>query len=367
MKNFYFYFLILLTASGIISCNNKGESNKNGNIKDTNFVSDAPKTLLSMTLSDPKGKNYVIGEKISIQVQNPQKIVCDSALLFINSKEKIKLGVDLKYEWNTTLAKCGTNTLSVDYYTAAGKENVQKNVVLLSDVKPKTYTFKIKNTYKHDKQAYTQGLFWHNGFMYEATGLEGESTVRKVKLETGDVIQSFAIPRDVFGEGITLSDDKIVQISWQGGRGFVYDANTFQHLEEFSYSGEGWGITTDGKKLYMTNGTNQVHVLENKSYTIIEELEVCDNEGPVKYLNELEFIEGEIYSNIYRYDKIVRIDPKTGKVLAYVDLSHILPFEDYKAETDVLNGIAYDAAKKRLFVTGKLWPKLFEIELVEKR
>jgi glutamine cyclotransferase len=368
MKNISIYILVFYSILiAITACkNDSNSSTADKNIDKLDTKADSISNL-KITISSPSNeKNYVIGDKISISVgvknQNPD----DSIVLLVNNKKNIILKKDFTYIWETKSEKVGTNTVDVHYKSSKVNERQQKKIILYSDIKPKEYGYKIKNTYKHDVLAYTQGLFWYNGFLYEATGLEGESTVRKVKLETGDVVQSFAIPSDVFGEGIVLSDNRIIQITWQSGRGFVYDINTFKQIGEFSYAGEGWGITSDGEKLFMTNGTNQVHVLEKQSFSIIDELEVYDDKGPVKYLNELEYINGEIYANIYRYEKIVRIDPKTGKVLAYIDLGHILPMSDYTTQTDVLNGIAYDAAKKRLFVTGKLWPKLFEIELTEK-
>jgi glutamine cyclotransferase len=359
--------LSVLSLCLIFSCKTKSGENQPINNNENQITNADSASNLIITILPPKNeKNYVVGEKITISVGFKKQIAADSVVLLLNDKKSIVLKKEFTFIWDTKDEKTGTNIIEAEYNTEKGRDRIQKKVILYSNIKPKEYGFRIKNTYKHDVLAYTQGLFWHDGFLYEATGLESESTVRKVKLETGDVIQSFAIPSDVFGEGITLSDNKIIQISWQNGKGFVYDAVTFKQIDEFSYSGEGWGITTDGEKLFMSNGTSQIHILEKQSYSIIDELEVYDDKGPVKYLNELEYINGEIFANIYRYEKIARIDPQTGKVLAYIDLSHILPMTDYTQQTDVLNGIAYDAEKKRLFVTGKLWPKLFEIELVAK-
>jgi glutamine cyclotransferase len=365
MKNIFFVFALFLIA--FISC--KPQSEKNNAVGDTlnhGSIIDTVENIL-VSLSPPSnGKNYVLGDKITITVNRKNNKDIDSVALLLNNKTKVVLDKEMKFIWDTKNEKTGTNLIEVEYKTRKTLRKVAKKLILFSDIKPQKYGFKIKNTYKHDVLAYTQGLFWYNGFLYEATGLKGESTVRKVKLENGDVVQSFAIPSDVFGEGITMSDNKIVQITWQDGKGYVYDIVSFKQVDEFGYSGEGWGLTSDGQKLFMSNGTPQIHILENQSYSIIDELEVYDEKGPVKYLNELEYINGEIYANIYRYETIARIDPNTGKVLAYIDLSHILPMTDYTHNTDVLNGIAYDSEKKRLFVTGKLWPKLFEIELTEK-
>jgi glutaminyl-peptide cyclotransferase len=241
---------------------------------------------------------------------------------------------------------------------------IQKfSVTFMSDIVPKTYGYEIIKVYPHDTKAYTQGLVFDNGFLYEATGLKGESTLRKEQLSTGDPIQSISLDSQIFGEGITIFNDKIIQLSWQNNIGFVYDKKTFQLLEKFNYPTEGWGLTNDRKNLIMSDGTNKLYFLEPQSYSEIGRIEVFDNKGPVDELNELEYINGQVYANIYRTDKIACIDPKTGKVLAYIDLSKLLPSGDYLPDTDVLNGIAYDIAGKRLFVTGKKWPKLFEIKV----
>ena len=281
-------------------------------------------------------------------------------------QETVLRSENLVYKWNTKETKVGKNIIEVELNKNGKRFRKQKSILLYSDVMPENYTYKVVNVYKHDVKAYTQGLFYDNGFLYEATGLKGESTVRKVKLESGEVFQSFAISKEVFGEGIVLYKDKIIQLSWEAGRGFVYDFASFKLIDEFSYEGEGWGICTDGKYLYMSNGSHQIKVLEDQTYSKINTLEVYDHERPVRYLNEMEYINGYIYANIYQYERIVKVDPSTGKVIAYIDLSGILPMNDYTNKTDVLNGIAYDSSGDRMFVTGKNWPKLFEIKLVKK-
>ncbi len=363
-------FLIFLLSFSVFtnSCKSdkeKAEKNKTGN--QTNEVKDIVNNPLTLIIENAQDKKYVFGDKIKIKVDVENLIPKDTIYLSINNNETAKLTKDnLSFIWDTKNAHTGKNSVSIELNKNNQRFRKQQFVTIFSDEIPEEYTYKIVNVYKHDKHAYTQGLFYHNGFLYEATGLKGESTVRKVKLETGEVLQSFAIPKDVFGEGITLYNNKIIQISWEAGRGFVYDFNTFKHLDEFTYTGEGWGICNDDKHLFMTNGSAEVKILEPETYSQIGTFEVYDNEGPVVYLNELEYIDGYIYANIYQYEKIVKFDPKTGKVAAYIDLSHILPMNDYKPDTDVLNGIAYDNNNKRLFVTGKLWPKLFEIKLIKK-
>ena len=232
-----------------------------------------------------------------------------------------------------------------------------------SDVIP-IYSYSIVNTYPHDPDAFTQGLVFEDGVLYEGTGLYGQSTLRRVELETGAILQIRELPDQFFGEGITIHENKIIQLTWRSNVGFVYDRSSFELLEEFSYSTEGWGITHDGEHLIMSDGTSTLHLLDPQTFEKTGQLEVFDNDGPVTRLNELEYIQGEIYANIWQTDRVARIAPATGRVIGWVDLEGLLTTEDLSEPVDVLNGIAYDAEADRLFVTGKLWPKLFEIELI---
>jgi glutamine cyclotransferase len=363
---YYFSFFILMSILLISSCKTEGNRNTGENNEITTNGKDDKNNplLLKIEVSD---KDKRTGDVIRVSIEGSNLETGDTVLLFINKQEAHKFGYNhLSFDWNTAQAKTGTNILDIELEKDGLKYTRQERIILFSNIVPEKYTYKVKNTYKHDENSYTQGLFYYAGFLYEATGLKGESTVRKVKPETGEVLQSFAIPSDVFGEGILKFEDRIIQISWDSNRGFVYDFSTFKLIDEFSYQGEGWGLCTDEKFLYMTNGSNRIKILETESYSEINSLEVYDDKGPVKYLNELEYIEGYIYSNIYQYDHIAKIDPVTGKVLAYIDLKGLLPMNDYTNKTDVFNGIAYDRESKRIFVTGKNWPKLFEIQIVKK-
>lgn len=227
------------------------------------------------------------------------------------------------------------------------------------------WTYQVVNTYPHDREAFTQGLEYRNGFLYEGTGLHGRSTLRKVKLETGVVLQKLSLPTHFFGEGISVLGDRIVQLTWQSEVGFVWGLQDFKLQRQFSYRGEGWGLTTDGRHLYFSDGTNEIRVLDGQTLAEIRRIRVLENGRPLKDLNELEWVEGEILANVWQTDRIVKINPLTGRVTGSIDLTGILPAPE-RAGADVLNGIAYDAAGKRLFVTGKLWPKLFHIRLVKK-
>ena len=238
------------------------------------------------------------------------------------------------------------------------------NSSLPSDSDAPVYTYRVINTYPHDRKAFTQGLVFDDGILYEGTGLNGRSTLRRVDLESGNVLQMRELPSEFFGEGITLYDDKIIQLTWQSRVGFVYDKSSFELLQKFSYSTEGWGITHDGERLIMSDGTSTLYFLDFQTMDFTGQVEVTEKHGPVTNLNELEYIDGEIYANIWKSERIARISPQTGRVLGWIDMKGLLKPEDLKEPVDVLNGIAYDIQNNRLFVTGKLWPKLFEIEVI---
>ena len=233
-------------------------------------------------------------------------------------------------------------------------------------VKPPEYTFRIIHTFPHDSTAYTQGLVYHDGFLYEGTGLHGRSSLRKVRLETGEVIQKVDLDPKYFGEGITIFKDKVVQLTWQSELGFVYNLSDFHLLRQFSYSGEGWGLTTHGAEIFMSDGTAAIRVLDGNTLREKRRITVQDGNTPVTQLNELEFVQGQIFANVWRTDRIARISPQNGKVVGWIDLAGILSPVYRRDQDAVLNGIAYDAAGNRLFVTGKLWPSIFEIQLVPK-
>lgn len=229
------------------------------------------------------------------------------------------------------------------------------------------YTYRVVHVYPHDPQAFTQGLEYQAGFLYEGTGLRGHSTLRKVELPTGKVLRAIALDPGFFGEGITVINGRVVQLTWQAQEGFVYDQQTFRLLHTFQYSGEGWGLTNDSKRIYMSDGTAQIRCLDPLTLKELRRFTVHDGDRQITELNELEWVRGEIYANVWQTDRIARIAPSDGRVLGWIDLSGILPKQDQNGQIDVLNGIAYDSMGDRLFVTGKLWPKLFEIRIVPKR
>jgi glutaminyl-peptide cyclotransferase len=227
------------------------------------------------------------------------------------------------------------------------------------------FGYQIVHVYPHDPNAFTQGLQYLDGVLYEGTGLLGRSSIRRVALETGKVEQKRDVPAQYFGEGITVWKNVLIELTWQSHVAFVYDRATFEPKRQFSYPGEGWGLTHDGTNLIMSDGTDELRYLDPVTFVEKRRLKVTAAGAPLRDLNEIEFVKGEIFANIWQTDYVARIAPATGKVTAYIDLRRLLsPAE--RAQTDVLNGIAYDAARDRLFITGKLWPKLFEIKIIAK-
>lgn len=236
--------------------------------------------------------------------------------------------------------------------------------LMSEDARPPTVLeYEIVKSWPHDRAAFTQGLIYRDGFLYESTGLNGRSSLRKVKLETGEVVQRESVASEYFAEGLTDWKDRLIQITWQSQIGFSYDLKTFESKGQFNYSGEGWGITHDDKRLIMSDGTSTLRFLDPQSFKQTGALEVTYQGRPLANLNELEFVRGRIFANVWQSNSIVVIDPGSGRVTAQIDLPGLLNAEDRAVGVDVLNGIAYDARHDRLFVTGKLWPKIFELKL----
>ena len=235
---------------------------------------------------------------------------------------------------------------------------------------PKRYIAQVVRSYPQDPDAYTQVLLFHDGFLYESTGKIGHSSLRKVELKSGRVIQQHDLGGDYFGEGLALHDGRLTQITWQNERGFVYELESLKQLKTFSYDGDGWGLTTDGAHLIMSDGSSVIYFRDPKSFEVVRKIEVRDHLERIRQINELEYIDGEIYANVLYRDQIFRISPKNGHVLGVIECSHLLGSEGIERSTlkdphdAVLNGIAYDAKGKRLFLTGKHWPKLFEVRIV---
>ncbi len=224
-------------------------------------------------------------------------------------------------------------------------------------------SYEAVSSYPHDPTSFTQGLLWHDGALYEGTGLEGRSKLRRLEFPSGRVLKEINLSSEYFGEGLALVNNRLIQLTWKSHRGFVYDVDSFRKLEEFTYDTEGWGLTYDGSNLILSDGSSNLFYLDPQTFKPIRKLAVTMNGQPLTELNELEFIEGEIWSNVWQTDLIVRIDPSSGRVTSFLSLKGILAPSDRTGREDVLNGIAYDAEKKRIFITGKLWPRVFEIRV----
>jgi glutamine cyclotransferase len=232
---------------------------------------------------------------------------------------------------------------------------------------PRVDTFRVIKIYPHDPAAYTQGLIYRDGFLFESTGLNGQSTLRKVKLETGEVVQQHRLRQEFFAEGLAEWNGQLVQLTWRSNIAFVYDLASFSVRRTFGYAGEGWGLTRDREGFILSDGTEQLRFLRPDTFNEVRRVTVTDGGIPVRDLNELEYVRGEVYANVWHTDRIARISPQSGQVVGWIDLQGLMSSGYRLAPEAVLNGIAYDAASDRLFVTGKLWPRLFEIEVVPRK
>jgi len=262
--------------------------------------------------------------------------------------------------------KSGRNIITVKSYNNNNStDKVVTHVITVLDHIPPTHKVKIINKFEHNVTAYTQGLIFENNYLYEGTGQYGESMLKKIDLEKNSLIQSYNLPKEVFGEGIVLHNKKIYQLSWRSQRAFVYDLKSFSLLHEFQYETEGWGITNYGENLIMSDGTQNLYIIEPESFSVLDKLQVTDNIGPIHNLNELEWINGKIWANVYLSNTIVIIDPKTGFVEKKLDLTDLVPSTFANANDNVLNGIAYDKEADKIYVTGKRWPILYEIKIIE--
>ena len=364
MKSILITSLSFLVLTVLFSC-----STDHANRLKTSGKTDSTSITINNSLSIDaplNSESFTLGAKVPFKIRNTSaSIKFDSLQIFINEKKVFSTDSNqVISEWKANSTNVGRSRLRVSAFKA-GKtvETASTSFILLSDIKPKTLHFKLINTFVHDPQAYTQGLVFENGIFYESTGQYGQSSLRKVDLKSGEVKQSINLAREIFGEGLASYGNKLIQITWKTQVAFVYDKQTFKQLNKFNYQGEGWGITYDGKNLIMSNGSENLTFFDTEYYTEQGHIEVCDDKEAVRWLNELEYIKGEIYANIYQEASIAVIDPVSGKVKAYLDLSSLIP-EKLKSDNDhVLNGIAYNPENGHLFVTGKDWPSLYEIQV----
>ncbi|WP_456422351.1 glutaminyl-peptide cyclotransferase [Lutibacter sp.] len=315
-------------------------------------------------------KKIQSSQELTISISEKGNKPIDSVQFSIDSK-KIKT-----HKNSITLKindyKLGKHTVTAIIFYENKTKKISKPIYFMADAAPEIYTYKIINTYPHDKNAYTQGLVFYNGFLYEGTGRKGSSSIRKVELKTGKVLQEYDLSQEYFGEGITIFNNKLYQLTWQSGIGFIYNLETFKKEKDFKYtkSLEGWGLTNNNKQLIKTDGTERIWFLNPD--TLLEEnyIEAYTNKQKVEKLNELEYINGKIYANRWQLNSILIIDPLTGKVEGVVNLNSLktkIKREQTLDDSDeVLNGIAFDKENNRIFITGKHWSKLYEVEFIKK-
>jgi len=358
--------LAILVSTGI-SC-----SPGNGSSERIPVPQSKPERITSL-LEPSAALTLPLGEEIKVLLSIPDSVRVDSIGVYLGgdlkqtfraSGEEVFRG-SFEFKVATEGENTGKSGLRLRlFFQGGGSENHSTQLTFLSPVKPVEYGYQVVNTFPHDLKAYTQGLEYVDGVLYEGTGNYGTSSLRRVSLETGEVLKIRDLDQDLFGEGITVLGERIYQITYKSQVGFIYDKTTFQEIQKIYYQNrEGWGLTNNGTELIMSDGTNVLYFLDPELFTIKRQIEVYHNEGPASSLNELEFIQGKIWANRYFTDEIVIIDPETGIVEGRINLKGILRASDRKPTTDVLNGIAWDPEGERVFVTGKFWPFLFEIKI----
>jgi glutaminyl-peptide cyclotransferase len=358
--------LFVIALSSIISCSGTSEKVKTKE-SGSNSETEPAKKMIEV-LSPADNGTFSLKDKIAFSVAPAAGThEIDSVQLWF-AGERIStifsLPASIEIEGKSVKAPGRKALRAVAYKSGFRPQTITLFISMVSDIVPETYKYKVKKIYNHDPKAFTQGLVWDNGVFYEGTGQEGASSLRKVDPETGKVLSQVNLDAGLFGEGIAVVNDRIYQITWTTRVGFVYDKSNFSVINKIYYQTQGWGLTTFGEKLVMSDGTNTIWFLDQE-FNVTSSIEVWDNKGKVDNLNELEMVEGELWANIWQTDKIARIDIQTGKVLGYIELNNLLPRSSREGTTDVLNGIAYDPVGKRIFVTGKYWPKLFEIEVIK--
>ena len=333
-----------------------------GDSTETNSGQNAAKASYFDMASPARGSVYSLGDTVLLKLSaKPNAPEVDSVEVLIDG-QKVATFTGTEYAWPTEGATVGRKIIRLMVYGGSEPETVRTSTTLHSNLVPEVWGYRVINRYPHDRQAFTQGLEYYQGYLYEGTGQKGASSLRKVDILTGSVVQQHDLAPEYFGEGITRVGDELVQITWQSRTGWVYDLATFSEKRSFNYPTEGWGIAHNGEHIVMSDGTNRLYLMNPEDFTQQGQLEVYDHEGPVKELNELEIINGEVYANIWTTDRIARIDLATGRVLSYIEMTGLLP--QRTGQEDVLNGIAHDAATGRTWVTGKYWPNLFEVAFV---
>jgi glutaminyl-peptide cyclotransferase len=370
--DYHKYFLLvsfLLFVSWILSCSSRSGNaiksrNESLDINKVNYTADLVKMVSPAENAEFKLKDQIW---VSLVPVGDEKLI-DSVKVFFDGKAAVLL---TSAPWECLVGSSftgmtGRKSVKAVAYTREKSQSVTRFVIVYSDIVPKRYSYKVINTYPHDTEAFTQGLFYDNGILYEGTGQETGSSLREVELETGRVLRQHNLDPSLFGEGITLYKDRIYQVTWRNKVGFIYNKSDFRVINKIFIQTEGWGLTTINDRIVMSDGSNVLYFHEPEMFDAVSRIEVYDNEKKVDQLNELEYIDGEIWANIWQTDLIARIDPLSGKVNSYIDMSPLYPDSKRREiNADVLNGIAWDARGGRIFVTGKRWPKLYEIKITE--
>ncbi|MDB5002228.1 MAG: glutaminyl-peptide cyclotransferase [Mucilaginibacter sp.] len=325
-----------------------------------------------ITITPDAGTSYKTGDKVTVKV-NYGDLKPDSIAYLIDSVRVGSGKGSAGFFVKTDSLPMGPRTITVKVYSGGKSQEISTNIVLLPAKAPEEFTYKVIKKFPHDTSAYTEGFLYKDGYLYETTGTAGQSDLRKVDLQTGKVVQRQKLDAKYFGEGSAIIGDKIVMFTYRDKIGFVFDKNTFKLLSTFNNNVgiEGWGVTFDGNKMYLDDSTNRIWFLDKNDYHQTGFIDVYDNKGPINMVNELEYIDGKLYSNVYTTDTILVINPKTGAVLQRANMANLWPQSQRPANFDnsnnVLNGIAWDAKGKRLFVTGKKWPYVYQVEFVKKK
>ena len=361
--------LILLVVL-ILSCSGKSEKVKEAKTAISTVVNEeAANSKIIKIISPEENTGFKLNQPVKVVLAPEDKsTVPDSVTLYFNGLYVTTLKPG---SWEYAIppsftVTTGRKSLKVTAFKKGKPQNtITRFMIIYSDIIPKKYSYKVIHTFPHDRAAFTQGLLFDNGEFFEGTGELNSSSLREVELTTGKVIRQHDLDESLFGEGIALYHDRLYEVTWQNKVGFIYNKSDFKVINKIHYPTEGWGLTTMNDRIVMSDGSNILYFYEPDMFTLISKIEVYDNEKRRDSLNELEYINGEIWANIWESNHIARIDPVSGKVLGYIDLKGILPSSERDAETDVLNGIAYDSNGKRIFVTGKRWPKLYEIQVKE--
>lgn len=350
MKSFPFVIAILTLL--FLSCNNKLKN----------------ELTFKIHITEQKS-TYKNNETLTVSLENTQNKKSDSVVYFIDQNRLGKTSAKEPFAFSLENQKLGNRILHAKIYLENAVENPSKELYVLASERPKLYSYKIINAYPHDIEAYTQGLEFHQDTLYEGTGQYGKSSLRKTDYKTGKIIQQVGLDNTFFGEGITIMNNKIYQLTWRENTGFIYNLTTLEKTGSFVYtkSNEGWGLCNDGQTIYKSDGTEKIWTLNKDNLTEESFIEIYTNTSRIKSVNELEWVEGKIYANIFQRNSIAIINPKNGAVEGVIDLSDLQTKVKQHQFLDVLNGIAYKGDKNHLFVTGKNWDTLFEIEIFEKQ